>query len=124
QTRAVNDPTGAKTMLNSMGDLVSPEATRLFIEWTHEQYKKHLGDLIGTTVIAFRGDEPEMTGVPWSPGLRDEFMKRKGYDVTDYMASFVAAGRGGRGGRGATTNEAPAAFSPRPTDAQIRAKAD
>lgn len=89
QTRAVRTPDGAKTTDNSMGDLIDPEASRLFIEWTHEQYKKHVGDLFGDVIIAFRGDEPEMTGIPWTPKIAEEFKKRKGYDVRDYMAAFT-----------------------------------
>ncbi len=88
-TRAVRTLDGSKTKENSMGDLIDPEASRLFIEWTHEQYKKHMGDLFGDPIVAFRGDEPEMTGVPWTPKIAEEFSKRKGYDVTAYMAAFV-----------------------------------
>lgn len=116
QTRAVSDATQAKTTTNSMGDLINPEATQLFIQWTHEEYRKHVGDLFGNSIIAFRGDEPEMTGVPWTPAIAEEFQKRKGYDVRPYLASFIVGGRGARGGG--------AAAGPRMTEEQRRAKAD
>lgn len=115
QTRAVVDANQAKTTANSMGDLINPEATRLFIEWTHEQYKKHVGDMFGKVILGFRGDEPEMTGVPWTPSIAEEFKKRKGYDVTPYLASFLAGGGGGgRGGGSAIVI----------SEEQRRAKAD
>jgi hypothetical protein len=117
QTRAVNDPTGAKTTANSVGDLINPEAAKLFIEWTHEQYKKHVGEFFGNTIIGFRGDEAELTGVPWTGAIADEFQKRKGYDVRKYMASFLMDAGGGRRGGAANPNI-------RMTDEQRRAKAD
>lgn len=89
-TRAVNDPTGAKTTANSMGDLINPAAVTQFIAWTHEGYKRHLGDELGATVIGFRGDEPDFAHVPFTPGIFEEFQEQKGYDVTPYIASFVS----------------------------------
>ena len=90
QTRAVNDPTGAKTTANSLCDYLNPVAVRQFIDWTHEQYKKYLGDELGKTVLGFRGDEPDYAHVPWTPSIIESFKQKKGYDPVPYLASLFA----------------------------------
>lgn len=87
-TRAVNNPTGGKDATNSLCDYMNPAAVRQFIDWTHEQYKKYLGKDLGTTVLGFRGDEPDYAHTPWTPAIIDEFKKIKGYDPSPYLASF------------------------------------
>lgn len=89
QTRAVNNPSGGKDTKNSICDYLSPEAVRQFIDWTHEQYKKYIGDEFGKTVLGFRGDEPDFAYTPWTPKMVEEFMERKGYDPTPYFASLL-----------------------------------
>lgn len=92
-TRAVNDPTRGKTTANSMGDLINPEAVKQFIAWTHEGYRKHLGDEFGKTIMGFRGDEPDYAHLPFTPGIFERFKEQKGYDVTPYVASFISLPR-------------------------------
>jgi len=87
-TRAANNPTGGKDTLNSLCDYLNPEATRQFLEFTHEKYKKHIGSEFGKTVLGFRGDEPEYNFTPWTPQIISVFKQKKGYDVTPYLASF------------------------------------
>ena len=89
QTRAVNNPTGGKDTSNSICDYLSPEAVRQFIDWTHEQYKKYIGDEFGKTVLGFRGDEPDFAYTPWTPKMVEEFTARKGYDPTPWLASLL-----------------------------------
>ena len=89
QTRAVNNPTGGKDTSNSICDYLSPEAVRQFIDWTHEQYKKWIGDEFGKTVLGFRGDEPDFAYTPWTPKMVEEFKARKGYDPTPWLASLL-----------------------------------
>ena len=89
QTRAVNNPTGGKDTSNSICDYLSPEAVRQFIDWTHEQYKKWIGDEFGKTVLGFRGDEPDFAYTPWTPKMVEEFTARKGYDPTPWLASLL-----------------------------------
>ncbi|MGD8787720.1 MAG: glycosyl hydrolase, partial [Phycisphaerales bacterium] len=110
QTRAVNDSTRSKTTKNSMGDLINPAAVQQFIDWTHVQYKKHIGDEFGKTVMGFRGDEPDFAYTPWTTGMLEIFKERKGYDVKPYLTYCVPMGR--RGPRLVLTDE------------QRRAKAD
>ncbi len=104
-TRAANDPTRAKTTRNSLEDYLNPAATQQFLAWTEEQYKKYMGADFGSTILGFRGDEPDysISGIPWTPKFFDEFQRVKGYDVRPYVASF---------------------FAPHPTEEQRRAKAD
>lgn len=88
-TRAVNEG-GAKTTRNSVMDYLDPAATRQFLDWTHERYKQYLGEEFGTTVLGFRGDEPDYGHVPWTPTLVDTFIQKKGYDPTPWLAAMLA----------------------------------
>jgi hypothetical protein len=87
-TRSANNPTKGKDGSASLMDYLNPVATRQFLDWTEEQYKKYIGDEFGKTVLGFRGDEPAFSYTPWSPGLPAEFKAKKGYDVTPWLASF------------------------------------
>lgn len=89
QTRAVNNPTHGKDTNNSLCDYLDPTAVRQFLDWTHEQYKKYIGDEFGKTVLGFRGDEPGFQYVPWTPNMVKEFESRKGYNPTPYLASLL-----------------------------------
>jgi hypothetical protein len=104
-TRAVNNPTRGKDPTNSLCDYLDSAATQKFIEFTHEQYKKYVGQEFGRTVLGFRGDEPDYSirGIPWTPEIFAVFKDRKGYDAQPYIASF---------------------FSPKLTEEQKRVKAD
>lgn len=90
-TRAVNNPTGGKDASNSLCDYLNPVAVRQFIDWTHEQYKKYLGNDLGTTVLGFRGDEPDYAHTPWTPALIETFKAVKGYDPAPYLAAFFTS---------------------------------
>ena len=103
-TRSVNNPSGGKDSRHGLIDYLDASATDKFIEFTHENYKKYMGNEFGTTILGFRGDEPDYStrGIPWTPNIIAEFEKSKGYNVKSYLASF---------------------FSPTPTDEQKRVKA-
>ncbi len=119
-TRSVNNPNiNAKDTSASLEDYMSDAATQQYIDWTHEQYKKVLGEEFGKTVLGFRGDEPDYSINPWmpyTPKLFDEFQAKKGYDLRPYLASMFPAG-GGRGGMIDTATGGP-------TEEQKRARAD
>ena len=91
-TRSVNNPTRGKDTTNALFDYLNPAATRQFLAFTHEQYKKVMGEEFGKTILGFRGDEPDysINGIPWTPAIFDEFQKKKGYDVKPYIAAFFA----------------------------------
>jgi hypothetical protein len=86
-TRSVNNPTRGKDTSSSLFDYLNPAGTRQFIAFTHEQYRRRLGAEFGRTILGFRGDEPDYGHTPWTPGILDEFRRRKGYDVRPYLAS-------------------------------------
>jgi hypothetical protein len=81
----------AKDKSQSLEDYMNPAATRQFLAFTHEQYKKYLGDEFGKTVLGFRGDEPDysVSGLPWTQSFFDRFRQIKGYDITPYVATFL-----------------------------------
>lgn len=87
-TRSVNNPTRGKDTTASLMDYLNPLATRQFLDWTHEQYKKYFGNEFGKTFMGFMGDEPDFAYTPWTPRIIEEFRLRKGYDPTPWLASF------------------------------------
>ncbi len=87
-TRAVNNPTRGKDTTNALCDYLSAAAVKQFLGFTHEQYKKYIGDEFGKTVLGFRGDEPDFAYIPWTPNMLQEFKQRKGYEVQPYLSSF------------------------------------
>jgi hypothetical protein len=81
----------AKDQSQSLEDYLNPEATRQFLAFTHEQYKRHLGEEFGKTILGFRGDEPDysVSGLPWTQSMFDRFQQIKGYDIRPYLAMFL-----------------------------------
>ena len=145
-TRSDANPTHAKDSTYPLEDYLNPEATAAYIEATHNGYYRAMPELFGTTILGFRGDEPDysISGLPWTPKFFDTFQQVKGYDIRPYLgALLLSAGGGGRprpaaaaapGGQPAaasaqTAAAAQAARTPPPpaaklTDAEVRAKAD
>ncbi len=87
-TRSVNNPARGKDTTASLMDYLNPLATKQFLNWTHEQYKKYIGNEFGKTFMGFMGDEPDFAYTPWTPKILEEFKSRKGYDVKPYLALF------------------------------------
>lgn len=104
-TRSDTNPKRVKDTEQSLEDYLDPAATMQFLAFTHEQYKKYVGDEFGKTIMGFRGDEPDYSirGLPWTPKFFSTFEQIKGYDIRPYLASF---------------------FLPKLTAQQQRAKAD
>ena len=65
-------------------DILNPEAVKLFIKLTHDQYYEHLKEYFGNTVIAFFTDEPCALGRrsgafrEWVPGMEKEILEAGG----------------------------------------------
>jgi hypothetical protein len=107
-TRSDTNPKRVKDDMQSLEDYLDPAATIQYLAFTHEQYKKAVGDEFGKTIMGFRGDEPDysISGLPWTQKFFERFQEIKGYDIRPFVAAFLQA-------RGAKL-----------TDAQMRAKAD
>jgi len=65
-TRSDTNPQRVKDTSQSLEDYLDPAATEQYLRFTHEQYKQHMGDEFGKTVLGFRGDEPDysISGLP------------------------------------------------------------
>jgi hypothetical protein len=90
-TRSDTNPKRVKDSEQSLEDYLDPAATRQYLAFTHEQYKKYVGDEFGKTIMGFRGDEPDysIAGLPWTPKFFERFREIKGYDVQPYAALFA-----------------------------------
>jgi hypothetical protein len=88
----------------SVIDYLNPAATELYLKLIYGAYEKAVGDEFGKTVLGFRADETDYTGVnPWTPRLLETFKAEKGYDFKPYI---------------------PIIFGGRMTPEALRAKAD
>jgi hypothetical protein len=79
-------------------DTMSAQAVQRFIQVTHEDYRRRVGDEFGTVVPGIFTDEPNHGNVfaasgppagphtvPWTDGLPDAFRARYGYDLLDHL---------------------------------------
>jgi len=89
-TRYIHSPGFRKDAAYSLFDALDPAATGDFLKDVHEQYRQHIGDEFGRTVLGFMGDEPSFPGVPYTPGIFEEFERRKGYDVRPHLPKLFA----------------------------------
>ena len=91
-------------------NLLMPEPTARFIEVTHGEYAKRLGDDLGQWFVATFTDEPSLMSMflkrqpyrvlPWAPNLPGEFERRRGYALEPLIPALVAdSGAKGRGVR-------------------------
>ena len=70
-------------------DKMSPEAVKFHLNHVLGEIQSHLGDLIGTGFTHVHFDSYE-AGVPgWTPRMREEFAKRRGYELTPFLATLA-----------------------------------
>lgn len=83
-----------KDSLYSLIDYLDPRATQTYLKLIYETYEKVVGDEFGKTVLGFRADETDYTGVsPWTPKLLETFQAMKGYDFRTYIPQIFGGGR-------------------------------
>jgi hypothetical protein len=70
-------------------DKMSVEAVSYQMDHMIGEIKRHVGDMVGTTVQDIFFDSYEIDDVNWTPKMKLEFMARKGYDITPYLAAFA-----------------------------------
>jgi hypothetical protein len=91
-------------------NLLLPEPTARFIELTHAEYARRLGDDLGQWFVATFTDEPSLMSLflkrqpwrvlPWGPNLPGEFARRRGYAIEPLIPALIvdadAKGRAAR----------------------------
>lgn len=70
-------------------DKMSEEAVNFHIDHVISEIQKHLGDLIGTGFTHVHFDSYEAGTPDWTPKMREEFLKRRGYDLLPYLPTFA-----------------------------------
>jgi len=90
-TRSDTNPKRTKDGTQSLEDYLDPAATAEYLSFTHDAYKRAVGEEFGKTILGFRGDEPDysLNGLPWTPKFFATFEAKKGYDIRPYLAAFL-----------------------------------
>lgn len=70
-------------------DKMSQTAMNFHMDHVVTEIQKHLGDLIGTGFTHVHFDSYEAGYPTWTPEMRAEFSKRRGYDLIPYLPSFA-----------------------------------
>ncbi|MBL0135036.1 MAG: hypothetical protein IPP79_14140 [Chitinophagaceae bacterium] len=70
-------------------DKMSEEAVNFHMDHIIGEIQKHLGDLIGTGFTHVHFDSYEAGNPTWTPKMREEFLKRRGYDIIPYLPIFA-----------------------------------
>lgn len=76
-------------------DKMSLEAVTFHMNHVIGEIQQHLGDLIGTGFTHVHFDSYEAGKPGWTPKMREEFAKRRGYDMTPFFATFAKRTVGG-----------------------------
>ncbi len=93
----ISEPDGSKEYLNiyreyssSYVDVMDESIIKKFIENTHEEYKKRIGDDFGKSMPGFFTDEPQYYryATAWSDTFLDLFEKEYGYSVFDAIPAL------------------------------------
>lgn len=77
-------------------DKMSQEAVEFHMEHVIGEIQKHLGDLIGTGFTHVHFDSYEAGTPSWTSKMREEFQKRRGYDLIPYLLTFAGRNVGGK----------------------------
>jgi hypothetical protein len=87
------DSGATKDSLYTVIDFLDPQATETYLKVIYDTYEKAVGDEFGKTILGFRADETDYTGVnPWTPKLLETFQAMKGYDFRTYIPQIFGGG--------------------------------
>ncbi|MGQ9732436.1 MAG: glycosyl hydrolase, partial [Candidatus Zipacnadales bacterium] len=80
-------------------NLLMPEPTQRFLEVTHAEYAKRLGDDLGKYFVSTFTDEPSLMSLflrpmpykvlPWAPNLPQTFHERRGYELEPVLPALI-----------------------------------
>ena len=79
-------------------DKMSRQAVAFHMDHIIGEIKKHLGDLLVPVLPMFILIVMKLAILTWTPKMREEFLARRGYDLTPYLPIF--AGRMSRQQKG------------------------
>ena len=83
-----------KDSLYTVIDYLDPVATDTYLKLIYDAYAPVVGDEFGKTIMGFRADETDYTGVsPWTAKLLKTFQAQKGYDFKTYIPEIFGGGR-------------------------------
>jgi hypothetical protein len=72
-------------------DYLDDEAAKLFVDMTHEEYRKHFGESFGSTITGTFFDEPTLyraKGRSWTPDFNRKFKQRYGFSPVLYYPAL------------------------------------
>lgn len=69
-------------------DLLNADTIDIFIEKTHEAYRRHIGRYFGNVVPLLITDDVKVTPMPWTDDLESCFLDENGYEITDSLPSL------------------------------------
>lgn len=72
---------------------LNKEATGAFLKSTYEKYYERFPTYFGETIRCMFNDETRMShALVWSEDFREQFMQRKGYDITPQLYKLICEG--------------------------------
>lgn len=72
---------------------MNADATKAFIESTHEKYYENFGEDFGKTITCIFNDETRMChSIPWSSSFAETFRELKGYDIRKEIYQIILPG--------------------------------
>ena len=77
-------------------DKMNYEAVSFHMDHMISEIKKHVGQYVGNTLMGVYFDSYEIDPVTWTPKMKEEFLKREGYDIVPYIATFAGRTIGSR----------------------------
>lgn len=76
---------------NSIVDYMSPQAVKLYIGMTHDEYYKRFAEYFGETIVGTFFDEPTLyyaQGRSWTPGFNNKFEQKYGFSPVLYYPAL------------------------------------
>jgi len=70
-------------------DKMSQEAVDFHLDHVIGEIQRHMGDLIGNGITHVHFDSYEAGYPTWTPKMREEFSRRRGYPLTPWLATFA-----------------------------------
>jgi hypothetical protein len=81
-----DDGGATKDTLFTLIDYLDPVATDTYLKTIYGAYDQAVGEEFGKTIMGFRADETDYSGVtPWTPKLLETFQAMKGYDFKPFI---------------------------------------